>query len=184
MHTYGGRFKVPLDIYHGVPQGWSMAELVFTHCALGGSHSISGTEATEPGAPAWFPDRRNWLQYRATMYRISDGVRAQDAACVELAVRYIALRHIGSYSGFIRARLARALKGATLSNDQKRRLNRVFMSMVESNDYTEEFRAYAKLWPRIASPEARQLVETLAKKSPLQNRWGWLQQFSPDLSSR
>lgn len=161
MVTFGGRFHVPLETYHGVPAGWTKDELISTHRALGGSFCIDGPEAREPGAPAWFPDRKNWLQYRATLYRIADGVRASDAACIELAVRYIELRYIGSYSGYVRARLARGLKTVTLSADQKERLNRVFISMVERGDYTDEFGSYLKLWRRIASPQALPFIAAL-----------------------
>ena len=154
MITYGGRFCVSLETYHGVPMGWSQAELIATHHSLGGSFPLQSPEATEPGAPAWLPDRKNWLQYRATLYRIAEGIRAGDSVCIELAVRYIELRYIGSYSGFIRARLARALKSATLTGEQTARLNRVFLAMVQNHDYTQEFKEFANLWRRIASPAA------------------------------
>ncbi|MBC7857883.1 MAG: hypothetical protein H7Z39_03720, partial [Burkholderiaceae bacterium] len=162
MITYGGRFRVTLETYHGVPNGWSKAELLAAHRTQRGSFSIETQEATEPGAPAWLPDRRNWLQYRATLYLIAEGARANDAACIELAVRYIELRYIGSYSGFIRARLARGLKNSDLTDRQKERLNRVFLSMVEHRDYTEEFNEYVKLWQRIVSAKALKTLEFFA----------------------
>ena len=151
MITYGGRFKVSLETYHGVPTGWSKTELIAIHRALGGSFDI--------GSPSWLPARRNWLQYRATLYKIAEGVRAKDPACIELAVRYIELRYIGSYSGYIRTRLARGLKHAPLSAAQKERLDQVFLSMVKHRDYTCEFREYVKVWKRIASPEAIELMK-------------------------
>lgn len=152
MITYGGRFKVALEVFHGVPAGWSQSDLIRTHRELGGRFDITGPEATEPGAPSWMPDRKNWLQYRATLYRIAEGVDAGDPACIEMAVRYIELRYIGSYSGYIRARLARALKRAALSDGQIHRLTALFRSMVARRDYTQEFPAYLKLWRRIAVP--------------------------------
>jgi len=170
MITYGGRFCVTLETYHGVPRGWSKAELLAAHRTLRGSFPIEDPEATEPGAPAWLPDRRNWLQYRATLYRIAEGVRANDAACIELAVRYIELRYIGSYSGFIRARLARGLKNAALTDQQKERLNRVFLCMVERRDYTEEFNEYVKLWRRIVSEKALKTLESVAAKRQSHSR--------------
>ena len=178
MITYGGRFEVRLEVYHGVPLGWSEANLVATHRALGGTFLISGSQATEPGAPNWMPDRENWLQYRRTLYRIVDGVRAGDPACVELAVRFIELRYIGSYSGFIRARMASVLKHSKLSPNQKSRLNRVFISIVRSRDYTEEFNSYAKLWRRIAQPDALKLLQSLITQQPSPPRWKWLRQFA------
>lgn len=177
MITYGGRFKVSLETYHGVPAGWSKTKLIATHRALGGVFMITSPEATEPGAPSWLPDRKNWLQYRATLYKIAKGVRAKDPACIELAVRYIELRYIGSYSGYIRTRLARGLKHASLSAEQKERLDRVFLSMVKSRDYTCEFREYVKVWQRIASPEAIEFIRSLAAKHPPDNQRPWLQNF-------
>ena len=177
MITYGGRFKVTLEVYHGVPRGWSEAELVTAHRDLGGAFPITGPKATEPGAPNWLPDRVHWLQYRRALYRIIDGVRAHDAACIALAIRFIELRYIGSYSGFIRARMANALKHEVLSSDQKKRLNRVFISIVRSKDYTEEFNSYAKLWRRIAQADALKLIQSLAAQQSPTLRWKWLRQF-------
>ena len=177
MITYGGRFKVTLETYHGVPHGWSEAELVAAHRHLGGAFPINGPRATEPGAPTWLFDRANWLQYRRALYRIVDGVRAHDAACIELAIRFIELRYIGSYSGFVRARMANTLKHEVLSSDQKKRLNRVFMSIVHNKDYTEEFNSYAKLWRRIAQPDALMLLRSLTAQQSPNLRWKWLRQF-------
>lgn len=180
MITYGGRFHVTLETYHGVPNGWSKPEVLAAHRTLRGSFSIETPEATEPGAPAWLPDRRNWLQYRATLYLIAEGARANDAACIELAVRYIELRYIGSYSGFIRARLARGLKNSALTDQQKERLNRVFLCMVEHRDYTEEFNEYVKLWQRIVSAKALKTLEVFAIKNQSHSRLDWLRRFVPD----
>ncbi len=176
MITYGGRFRVSLDTYHAVPKGWSKAEVIAAHRGLSGVFPIEGPEAHEPGAPKWLPDRKNWLQYRATLYRVAAGIRANDPACIELGLRYIELRYIGSYSGFIRARLARALTNADVSAEQAARLNRVFLAMVESHDYTEEFRPYVKLWLRIVSPPALEVLKGLATRHPSDRRWAWVQQ--------
>ena len=46
---------IPLEQYHGVPSGWSKAELIAEHQRLGGNFSIDGKTATEPGAPAFLP---------------------------------------------------------------------------------------------------------------------------------
>uniref|UniRef100_UPI003752542A hypothetical protein n=1 Tax=Armatimonas sp. TaxID=1872638 RepID=UPI003752542A len=115
MITYGGRFKVSLETYHGVPTGWSKTELIIAHRTLGGSFDIGSPSWLPDRSPSWLPDRKNWLQYRTTLYKIAEGVRAKDPACIELAVRYIELRYIGSYSGYLRTHLARGLKHASLS---------------------------------------------------------------------
>jgi hypothetical protein len=137
---------IPLEAYHGVPKGWYAPEIVVEHARLGGTHDIGGPEATEPGAPGWMPERNAWLQYRQTLYRIADGIRANDPACVELAVRYIELRYIGSYSGYVRSRLSRRLKHAALSEDQKQRLHRHFGGLLLDGERSIEFEEYFKLW--------------------------------------
>ena len=142
---------IPLERYHGVPRGWSQTELIDEHRRLGGQVSIDGEPATEPGAPAFLPDRYNWLQYRATLYRISAGARANDAACIELAIRYIELNYIGSYSGFIRENLARALKSValTLTHEQRQRLRQHFANLIRQQECLQEFGEYKKLLKRI-----------------------------------
>ena len=137
--------NIPLEIYHGVPRGWSKLELVALHKSLGGTLAIAGTDATEPGAPSWLPDRNNWLQYRATLYGIANGLKAGEPACTELAIRYIELNYFGSYSGFINARFARLLKSQSLSKMQKARLNAHFQLLVERGQCFEEFKEYNKL---------------------------------------
>ena len=157
--TYRGR-AIPLEVYHGVPKGWYEIQIIAEHAQLGGTFNLSGPEATEPGAPSWMPERHAWLQYRQALYRLADGVLAHDAACVELAIRYIELRYIGSYSGFIRSLLARRLKHASLSADQKRRLHHHFAELVKNDERTEEFRDYVNLWRRVATDAE---LETLAR---------------------
>ena len=141
--------NVPLEIYHGVPAGWSSSEVIALHQSLGGTFPISGADATEPGAPQGLPDRYNWLQYRETLRRIGDGVKAGDPACVELAIRYIELDYFGSYSGFIKARFARLLKSHKLSSSQVRRLGIHFSSLVNAGRCFEEFKEYKKLLKKI-----------------------------------
>jgi hypothetical protein len=139
---------IPVEIYHGVPKGWYAHEIVAQHIALRGTFSIETPEPREPGAPSWMPERKAWLYYRATMYRLADGVRAGDAACAELAIRYIELNYIGSYSGFIRSKLARSLVNAALDARQKRRLNDHFYELVVTSRYSEEFANYIRVWRR------------------------------------
>jgi hypothetical protein len=144
---------IPLEQYHGVPDGWSKDELVTEHRRLGGNFSIEGEDATEPGAPAFLPDRYNWLQYRETLYRVCDGVRENDDACIELAIKYIELNYIGSYSGFIREKLARALKSVSLSFAHKQRLKIHFEDLIRKNECFEEFGEYKKLLKKINESE-------------------------------
>ena len=163
---------IPLEVYHGVPEGWYAKDILAEHIKLGGTFDIGGPEATEPCAPSWMPERKAWLQYRATLYRIGDGLTANDSACVELAVRYIELRHIGSYSGYIRSHLSRRLKHVQLSADHERRLHEHFSALVLNGERTEEYRNYIKLWRKFITKE--QAEELLKKLSGSRKDVTWL----------
>ena len=186
MSPNGGRYRVPLDVYHGVPTGWTASQILDEHQTLGGTFDLTGPRATEPGAPAWLPDRDIWLQYRAMLYRVAEGVRTNDPACVELAVRYIELRYIGSYSGFVRARLSRTLKRASLTKGQKARLVAHFLQLIENGERTQEFREYLRLWRKLLVES--ELAEIEAKVIQLPNGQAkavWLMnQLRPGRSSK
>lgn len=145
--------NTPLEIYHGVPSGWSKAELISQHKALGGFFEIDSGEASEPGAPSWMPDRYKWLQYRKTLNEIGNGIKKGDKACIELAIRYIELDYFGSYSGFIKERLARLLKPQDLSKQQISRLKRHFDNLVKIKRCLQEFKEYKKLVNKIQLSE-------------------------------
>ena len=145
--------NIPIEAYHGVPEGWSKPEIVATYDALNGEFSIEVPEATESGAPSWLPDRYNWLQYRVTLHRVADGVRLGDPALIELAIRYIELNYFGSYSGFIKERLARALKSQSLSKSQNDRLKQHFRFLVANGQCFQEFKEYRKLLQHIERQE-------------------------------
>jgi hypothetical protein len=169
--THRGK-SIPLSIYHGVPKGWYASEILAEHARLGGNYDIGGPEATEPGAPRWMPERKAWLQYRETLYRIADGVRANDSACIELAIRYIELRYIGSYSGFVRSLLSRRLKHVHLSPQQQQRLHMHFRDLVLDGEHTEEFRDYFKLWRRfITEEQKKELLREVAVKGDQAVKW-------------
>ncbi|MFO6423572.1 hypothetical protein [Motilimonas sp. KMU-193] len=143
--------NTPLEIYHGVPEGWSKAEIISEYQSLGGTELADLPEATEPGSPSWLPDRQNWLQYRATIKEIAELVRVGDPAAIELAVRYIELNYFGSYSGFLRERLARALKQQNLTGVQCSRLLSHFSQLISERQCFTEFREFSKLAKRIKS---------------------------------
>jgi hypothetical protein len=164
--------SIPLEVYHGVPEGWYASDILAEHARLAGKYDISGPEATEPGAPSWMPARKAWLQYRETLYRVADGVGANDSACIELAIRYIELRHIGSYSGFVRSLLSRRLKHATLTLKQKERLHQHFRELLLSGEHTVEFNDYFKLWRLfITEEEKKDLFSEIALKGEQSVKW-------------
>ena len=159
-------------MYHGVPKGWYTHEVLAEHARLGGTFDLSGPKATEPGAPCWMPERSAWLQYRATLYRVGDGVAAKDPACIELAIRYIELRYIGSYSGFVRSLLSRRLKHVHLSAAQQIRLHEHFRRLVLTGERSDELRDYISLWRLIITDEQREeLLKAVADRGTSAVSW-------------
>jgi hypothetical protein len=146
---WGGKHDLTFEEYHSVPQGWQPPAVIETHRALGGTFDV----ASSPRAAI---DSRGRSDYRALWYNIADGIRAGDAACAEIAIRFIEEHLIVSYSGFARARLARALKGAKLSAPQKKRLSAHFLLLLEKGDKCEEFSEYLRLWPGVIDEADRE----------------------------
>jgi hypothetical protein len=140
--------QLTVEHYHGVPVGWAADILFARHKKLGGWFPLSDFMIGPWSAPSFMSQRHEWLRYRTTLGRVALGIRAGDLACVELAVQYIELRYIGSYSGYLRAKLARALKSAELTAKQKQRLDAHFLNIVTERDYTGEWQSYRALWGR------------------------------------
>ena len=155
---YGGKHTLTFEEYHSVPERWSAKGLADQLRALGGTFDLGYSPSH--GARA----------HESMWYNLSDGVRAGDDACIEMAVRFVEDRFISSYSGFARARIARALKHARLSRDQKARLSCHFLGLLEKGDRTEEFSEYLRLWPAVISSADRkcalELGERLKDASP------------------
>ena len=134
-----------LERYHAVPQGWQAEEIVAFHRQMRGTYPIAEIEIGTWHAPAWMTERHAWLKYCAVLRKVADGVRAGDSACTEIAVNYILLHHIGSYSGYLRSRLARALRHADIPPRKKVELVSHFDHLAAAHAYTFEWREYRKL---------------------------------------
>ena len=182
-HTCGGRFHVPWDIYHEVPPGWTKAEMLIAHRNMRGEFSIDiGMNYRCASAPM-SDECRRWHEYHETLQRVVKGARANDTACVELAVRYIEQRHIVSGSGYNRTRLVQSLKNADLLDQQKERLNRHFISIVEHRDFTKGFRYDLRLWVRIASPTSINILSALARRYADHPGFACLKVFLPKIDA-
>jgi hypothetical protein len=168
---WGGKYQRTQDEYHAIPEGWDEDSLLAEYRRLNGSGSI------EPGAP--IVDPSPWRRYRHILYYIASAVGKGDLAGIELAVRYIELHYIGSYAGYIRALLARRLKHAPLSREQRTRLARHFYGLLEAEERCAEFSVYISLWRRIIAP-----AEILAVKSLVDERGPQEKKFGEKLLQR
>lgn len=150
------------ESYHAVPVRWGCEAIIAEHQRLGGTFDIAGTPRQPP-----FPDG---VVHHRLWYNLADGARAGDAACIELAVRFIEERFIVSYSGYARARLARVLKRAPLSPEQKRRLSTHFLTLLKEGERCHEFESHVSLWPVVINDAdrklARELIAATAESAP------------------
>lgn len=157
MSNCGGKYDLSFDNYHAVPERWSHGAAIAEHRRLGGTFDIAGTPRRTV-----FP---NGIAVHRLWYNLGDGARAGDAACVELAVRFIEERFIVSYSGYARTRLARALKRVVLSPEQERRLSTHFLALLKRGERCHEFDAYLALWPVVVNDADRKEVQELIAAS-------------------
>jgi len=83
------------------------------------------------------------------MASVVDGVKLRDPACIQLSVEYIEANVMDSTTGYIRESLARILRHVDLTNDQKRRLARIFICQLEQKNIRKEFKEYIRLFKTI-----------------------------------
>ena len=100
-----------------------------------------------------------WID--SIMESVADGVRLGDGPSVELAVRYIEDDTWDSRSGYIRERMARALRHVALSDAQQARLARNFVDRLYYRRVRQEFREYIRLFRVIGVAPYRQELERL-----------------------
>jgi hypothetical protein len=162
---WGGKYQRTHDEYQAVPQGWDAESLVAEHRGLNGRGSIELSAPRDDLSP-----RQRYLR---TMYYIAEKLKTRDLASIELAVRYIELHYIGSYAGYIRALLARRLKHAPLSREQRARLARHFYSLLAAEERCREFGDYIGLWRRIIAPAEILAVKALVEEcGPKDKKFG------------
>jgi hypothetical protein len=82
---------------------------------------------------------------------IADGVRANDRACIELAIRFIELFFMGSYAGHV---LARRLQSASLSAQDRARLADRFFDLVAHAELGAVRQNLAALWRIVSASKA------------------------------
>jgi hypothetical protein len=162
---WGGKYQRTHDEYHAIPQGWDEESLIAEYRRLNGRGSIGPGESIVNLSP--------WRRYWHTMYYIASELETGDLASIELAVRYIELHYIGSYAGYIRGLLARRLKHAPLSREQRARLARHFYGLLEAEERCGEFSAYISLWRRIIAPGEILAVKSLVdERGPQDKKFG------------
>lgn len=151
---FGPGKNISSEDYHATPERWRPQYVLERYKIMHGKYPIA-----PDNIPAEWSDGHRYVQI---LRNIGDGAKANDAACVQMAVEYILEHFIGSGSGYIRARLARRLKHAPLTDWQSRRLGDHFMKILVEGQKSHEFEEYVKLWRRFIREDHRAKVRELA----------------------
>jgi hypothetical protein len=96
------------------------------------------------------------------MDAVTDGVQLGDGACIQLSIDYIEDNVMGSTTGYIRERMARALRRVELKEYQKRQLAKIFLEQLRHQCLHKEFKEYSRLFKRIGVEPYRKEIEKYA----------------------
>lgn len=148
MHRWGGKHQLSSEAYHQVPLAWQAESLLALHQQLGGWYALGQT----PRLAVHRSSKYYAVCHHSVWYNLADGIRAGDAICTELAVRFILAHLIVSYSGYARQRLLRALKHAELTASQKQSLSSHFLQQVQTQNRERCFNTALRLWKQLITP--------------------------------
>jgi hypothetical protein len=110
---------------------------------------------------------RHWVY--PVMEKVIEGIDAGDPACVRLGIEFIEEDARFAFGKILKSNTARALRRATLSDEQRERIRRRVFSMLRAGHVPHEFREYAKLAKKIGFDAAE--LGDVAGTSPRVSRF-------------
>jgi hypothetical protein len=143
---------VPMRIDYNSEGKWSVTAVESRYTRL---RTKLGNVTDFELKPRAYTNSRGMTWLYNIMESAVEGVRRGDPACIELSVEYIEDNVMGSYTGYIRERLARSLRHAELSNSQRTRLINVFLSQLARGYLHQEFREYSRLFKSLGIDDHR-----------------------------
>jgi len=99
------------------------------------------------------------------MDRVIEGIEAGDLACAELGIEFIETNDSFAFGKVIKSSVARALRRTTITEEQKERIRRRVIEMLEAGYLPREFRQYAKLARKLGLREFLPRIRQLAQLS-------------------
>lgn len=84
-----------------------------------------------------------------TLSRLSDRIKHNDAAAIEICIGFVISPVMFCYSGYIRARMATRLKSADLTETQKHQIRKGLLKIFEAGDFNFEYNQFVKLLKHI-----------------------------------
>jgi hypothetical protein len=83
------------------------------------------------------------------MEKVIEGIEAGDLACVRLGIEFIEEDAKFTFGKILKSNTARALRRASLSDEQRQRIRRRVLGMLRAGHVPHEFREYARLVKKI-----------------------------------
>ena len=123
---------------------WSRGELLRRYAEYARDLSISPRDLSPAEHEA---GDRKWVY--PVMHKVVKGIYAGDQACIRLGIEFIEEDAGFPFGRIIKSNTARALRHATLTDEQKRRIRRRVLGMLADGYVPREYKEYAKLLRRI-----------------------------------
>jgi hypothetical protein len=116
----------------------------------------------------------NYRRIYPVMDRVIEGIKAGDLACAEIGVEFIEEDQGFPFGLTLKSNTARALRRVSLTDEQKERIRRRVVSMLNAGYLPREYKQYARLARKIGL--GRWLGEI--KSHPADNEWvNWYHQY-------
>ena len=96
-------------------------------------------------------DQGKWIY--PVMDQVIEGIEQGDLACAEIGVEFIEESASFTFGRILKSNTARALRRTTLTDEQKERIRKRVVEMLEAKYLPREFRQYAKLVRKIGLGE-------------------------------
>lgn len=90
---------------------------------------------------------RKWVY--PVMDKVIDGIKANDPACIRIGIEFIEEDVKFPFGKTLKSNAARALRRATLSDEQKLRIRKRVFGLLQAGHIPHEYREYAKLARKI-----------------------------------
>jgi hypothetical protein len=90
---------------------------------------------------------RRWVY--PVMTKVVEGIAAGDVACVRIGIEFIEEDSKFPFGKILKSNTARALRRASLSEEQKQRVRRRIFGMLRAGHVPHEYREYARLVRKI-----------------------------------
>jgi hypothetical protein len=123
---------------------WSRAEVLTRYARYAAemgivARDLSPIEHSERG--------RHWVY--PVMEKVIEGIKAGDPACVRLGIEFIEEDAKFPFGKTLKSNAARALRRASLSDEQKQRIRRRVFGLLRAGHIPHEYREYAKLLRKV-----------------------------------